>query len=260
MKTDYTSQIRLDRALVEQGLAPSRTKAQELISRGDVFVNHLPAGKASRLIGPEDRLQVLYKGKEYVSRGAWKLLGAFDAFQPEGLILPQGLDCLDIGASTGGFTQVLLEKGARRVIALDVGHGQLDPRVSQDQRVTDLSGVNFRQVATQDLPFLPSYAVSDVSFISLTFIIPPLAGLAQAFLQANPGRTFTAILLVKPQFEVGKGNLGKGGIVTDDFLREKAVERVITCAGENGFQVRSCRPSPITGTHGNEEFLLWLTR
>lgn len=243
---------RCDAALVRRGLAASRTRAQALIRKGAVSLNGAPVRKASQHVLPHDELRV-DAGDDYVSRGALKLVGAFDVFD---LPSPRGRECLDIGASTGGFTEVLVRRGAARVTALDVGHGQLAPRVARDPHVLDMSGVNVRDVEATDLPAVPSFIVSDVSFISLTYVIPVI----RRILDADPTLDATIVLLVKPQFEVGKGHLGKNGIVRDEARRDQAVRTVRECARSNGFTERGFAPSPILGTHGNEEFLLWLSR
>ncbi|RBP98361.1 TlyA family rRNA (cytidine-2'-O)-methyltransferase [Bifidobacterium aemilianum] len=240
---------RLDLELVSRGLAGSRAKAQKLITAGRVSVNGRPVVKPSAKSGSQDSIS-LEESKTYVSRGAYKLLGAFEAFCPLGLPSPKGLDCLDIGASTGGFSQVLLEAGAGRVLALDVGHGQLDPLVARHPATIEMSGVNIRDIGPQDLPFRPAFIVSDVSFISLTYVIPVIARIAAVRAQI--------VLLVKPQFEVGKDRLGRHGIVSDPQLRLEALEQVKSCARAQGMEVKGQVPSPIAGTHGNEEYLLYL--
>ncbi|MCI2185280.1 TlyA family RNA methyltransferase [Bifidobacterium tibiigranuli] len=239
---------RLDVALVECGLVTTRSKAQTLIRSGHVLVNGAAARKASEPVHSGDNLRV-DKGEDYASRGAYKLVGAFEAFASVGLPSPQGLRCLDIGASTGGFCDVLLRRGADKVIALDVGHGQLDPRIAADPRIIEMSGVNIREVMPGDLPFAPHMVVTDVSFVSLTYVIPVIARLAA------PGAH--AVLLVKPQFEVGKGRLGKNGVVEDPALREQALRTVIGCAQEHGFEVCGHCVSPIAGGAGNIEYLLY---
>ncbi|MFT8356851.1 MAG: TlyA family RNA methyltransferase [Bifidobacterium aquikefiri] len=240
---------RLDRALVEADLIQSRTKAQQAIAARQVRVNGQIAVKSSTLILPDDHISVDL-GENYVSRGALKLAGAFEVFLPLGMPDVAGLDCLDIGASTGGFTDVALRRGARRVIALDVGHGQLDERIASDPRVFEMDGVNIRDAAAEDLPFQPQCVVSDVSFISLTYVIPAIALLLQ--------QAATCILLIKPQFEVGRTRLGHHGIVESEALRQEALQKVINCARDQGFVVRASAPSPIEGTHGNREYLLWM--
>lgn len=242
---------RLDTELVARGLVDTRSKAQRLIRAGAVTVDGATAVKPSETVSAGAVIGV-DKGDDYVSRGAYKLIGALDAFGPQGLPVPAGRLCLDIGASTGGFTDVLLRRGAERVIALDVGHGQLDPRIASDPRVTEMSGTNIRDVTPADLPYAPDYIVSDVSFISLTYLMDPIVALAA------PGAQI--VLLVKPQFEVGRAGLGKGGIVESDALRAKALEHVVSSAREHGLAVHAHADSPIAGTHGNREYLLWLSR
>lgn len=240
--------IRLDRALVDRGLVDSRSKAQRLIADGKVSVNGVIERKASSKIIADDALAADL-GEDYVSRGAYKLIGAFDVFASKGLVSARNLHCLDIGASTGGFCDVLLRRGAAQVIALDVGHGQLDPRIARDDRIIEMSGVNIRDVEADDLPYRPQMIVSDVSFISLTYVIPVIARIAAPCAQI--------VLLVKPQFEVGKGNLGKNGIVESEQLRKHALDTIIECARNNHLDVRGTEPSPIEGTHGNIEYLLY---
>ena len=240
---------RLDQELVERGLALSRSKAQRLIRQGSVTVDGVITIKPSTTVDDAATIAIA-PDDDYVSRGAYKLVGAFEAFGPRGLSRPDGFDCLDIGASTGGFTDVLLRSGAARVVALDVGHGQLDPRIASDPRVIEMSGVNIRDVRPGDLPFTPRLIVSDVSFISLTYVIPVISTIV--------GPETDIVLLVKPQFEVGRGNLGKNGIVERESLRRGALDRVVACAREHGLQVMATADSPIEGTHGNHEYLLWL--
>lgn len=240
--------VRLDVALVERGIVDSRSKAQRLIGNGKVQVNGVAAVKSSIKVSDDDVIDADL-GDDYVSRGAYKLVGAFERFAPVGLVSAQGLDCLDIGASTGGFCDVLLRRGAAHVIALDVGHGQLDPRIAGNDRIIEMSGVNIRDVEAGDLPCKPEMIVSDVSFISLTYVIPVITRIAA------PGAQI--VLLVKPQFEVGKGNLGKNGIVESEALRKQALDTVVTCAKASGLDVRATAVSPIEGTHGNIEYLLY---
>lgn len=241
---------RLDLWLVAGGVVDSRSKAQRLIKGGHVTVNGKIVTKPATAIGDAAHTRIVVdKGDDYVSRGAYKLVGAFEAFAGDGLPEPDGLDCLDIGASTGGFTQVLLRRGARRVVALDVGHGQLDARVADDARVIEMSGVNIRDVTASDLPYPPAMIVSDVSFISLTYVIPVVAAVAA------PGAHI--VLLVKPQFEVGRAGLDRHGVVVDEALRRKALDDVTACAAAHGLKVVATAPSPIEGTHGNAEWLLY---
>lgn len=245
---------RLDCALVNRGLAESRTIAQRLIRSGIVNVNNRNIKKPSFLVKTDEKISFNESKNvdsclKYVSRGALKLEGAFSLFENLGLEINSSTKALDIGASTGGFCDVLLQRGVESVIALDVGHGQLHQKIASNPKVIEMSGVNIRDVYEEDLPYKPNLIVSDVSFISLTLVIPVIARVAD--LKTN------VVLLVKPQFEVGKGNLGKGGIVTDENLRIKALETVTDCAKNNGFQVVSTHESPIEGTHGNIEYLLY---
>lgn len=246
--SDSTQVVRLDVALLERGLTDSRSKAQRLIADGKVSVNGVAVTKASAKVGGDDVIAA-DRGDVYVSRGAYKLVGAFERFADVGLRSVQGLRCLDIGASTGGFCDVLLRNDAAQVIALDVGHGQLDPKIAHDDRIIEMSGVNIRDVYAEDLPYRPEMIVSDVSFISLTYVIPVIARIAAPQAQI--------VLLVKPQFEVGKGNLGKNGIVESQELRERALKDIVACAESNGLDVRATTVSPIEGTHGNIEYLLY---
>ena len=252
----YATQ-RLDSALVDRSLANSRTIAQRLIKAGVVSVNNRIITKSSFLVNNSEEI-IIQKSKEsekseyflkYVSRGALKLEGAFEAFSKYGLSILNSTRALDIGASTGGFCDVLLQKGVNSVIALDVGHGQLHQKIANNPRVIEMSGVNIRDVYEEDLPYKPNLIVSDVSFISLTLVIPTIARIAE--------KNANIVLLVKPQFEVGKGNLGKGGIVTDESLRISALEKVKNCAKANNMTVIATEKSPIEGTHGNVEYLLY---
>ncbi|KAB8288997.1 cell division protein FtsJ [Bifidobacterium ramosum] len=242
---------RLDSLLVDRGLVDSRSKAQKLIRAGQVVVNGVPASKPAMTVDATAAITV-DKGDDYVSRGAYKLVGAFDMFAADGLPSPDGMHCLDIGASTGGFTQVLLRRGAAQVIALDVGHDQLDRRVADDPRVIRMDGVNIRDVTVDDLPYRPQMIVSDVSFISLTYVIPVIARIAA------PGAH--VVLLVKPQFEVGREGLGRHGIVEDPSLREQALDKIVRCAADCSLDVVTAADSPIEGTHGNVEYLLYARR
>lgn len=236
---------RADVALAARGLARSRTEGAALVKAGAVLMDGVPVRRPSQAVPDGARLELAGAGPRYVSRAAHKLVSALEAFS----VAVAGRRALDAGASTGGFTQVLLERGARRVIALDVGHGQLDPRIAGNERIIEMSGVNIRDVEADDLPYRPSMIVSDVSFISLTYVIPVIARIAA------PGAH--VVLLVKPQFEVGKGNLGKNGIVESETLRKQALDTVTACAKANGLDVRATAVSPIEGTHGNIEYLLY---
>ena len=237
---------RLDVLLVKKGLAPSREKAKAVIMAGSVYVDGQKEDKAGTGFDVSKiKLEVRDHTMKYVSRGGLKLEKAMQVFP----LTPEGKVCMDIGASTGGFCDVLLRNDAAQVIALDVGHGQLDPKIAHDDRIIEMSGVNIRDVYAEDLPYRPEMIVSDVSFISLTYVIPVIARIAAPQAQI--------VLLVKPQFEVGKGNLGKNGIVESQELREQALSSVVACAERNGLDVRATTVSPIEGTHGNIEYLLY---
>jgi 23S rRNA (cytidine1920-2'-O)/16S rRNA (cytidine1409-2'-O)-methyltransferase len=237
---------RVDKLLVERGLAPSRTRAQALVMAGAVLVGEQRVEKPSETFPPDAPLRV--RGSEdpaarYVGRGALKLERALREFRLD----PAGLVCLDVGASTGGFTDCLLQHGARRVVALDVGRNQLDYRLRTDARVEVREGVNARHLAPADFGEQFDLAVMDVSFISATKILPALVPLLK-----EGGRL---VVLIKPQFEVGKGEVGKGGIVTDPRQHARVVAEVNAAARALGLEVRGVTESPITGADGNREFL-----
>jgi len=232
---------RLDVALARRGLAESRAKAQELVRAGRVRVDGAVVTKPSHKVDPGARLEV--EGPEpYVGRAAHKLLGALEAFGIE----PEGEVWADVGAGTGGFTQVLLERGARKVYAVDVGHGQLHPRLRADPRVAVLEGVNARHL--EALPEPVDGAVMDLSFISSTLVLPGLRR------WLRPGGK--ALVLVKPQFELEPGT--HTGVVRDPELRRRAVQRVRSAARALGFAVRGEAESPLPGKEGNREFWLHL--
>jgi 23S rRNA (cytidine1920-2'-O)/16S rRNA (cytidine1409-2'-O)-methyltransferase len=236
--------MRLDRALVSRGLARSRTEAQTLIAGGFVRVEGNTTTKAS--YGVDDQVAITVEGSAcpYVSRGGLKLAAALDEFGIE----ITGRLCLDVGASTGGFTDCLLQGGAGGVIAVDVGHGQMAPALAADLRVTLREGVNARDLKPADFDHAFDVIAVDLSFISLTLVLPALVRLLA------PGGD--VIALVKPQFEVGRSAIGKGGIVRDPVLKEAAVHAVIACAKENWLYEAGSMTSPILGGDGNEEFLL----
>ncbi|TCK64655.1 TlyA family RNA methyltransferase [Curtobacterium sp. PhB136] len=242
---------RLDAAVASRGLAKSRTAAAKLIAAGRVSVDGAPVTKSSTPVGPDAEI-VVDAGDEWVSRAALKLVGALDSFD----IDPSGLVALDVGASTGGFTQVLLARGARRVVALDVGHGQLDPVVALDERVAVVEGVNARNLTAADYLALDpaaadtAFVVGDLSFISLRIVLP-------ALVEAVPADDF--VLLVKPQFEVGRGGV-REGIVRDAGLRNDALMNVLWAAWDLGLGTAGLVASPIIGTHGNHEYLARLQR
>jgi len=243
--------LRLDAELVRRGLARSREQAAELITAGRVEVAGAPAGKAATQVGTDAAIIVRpgAAGPDYVSRGGHKLAGALAAFT--GLAVA-GRRCLDAGASTGGFTEVLLAAGAGSVVAADVGYGQLAWPLRTDPRVTVLDRVNVRTLQPEQVAPAPGLITADLSFISLTLVLPALAACAA------PDADF--VLLVKPQFEVGKGKVGAGGVVRDPALREAAVAAVAAAAAVSGLGVAGVTASPLPGPSGNVEYFLWLCR
>ena len=236
---------RLDQLVVARGLADSRAKAQALILAGEVFAGEQRLDKPGTLIDETTELRLKTVGPRYVSRGAFKLLAGLDAFA----ISPEGRLCLDIGASTGGFTEVLLERGASRVVAVDVGHGQLDWRLRNDPRVLVLERTNARHLTAEQLPGPPEIIVCDASFIGLRTVLAASLGLAA------PGARLVA--LIKPQFEAGPEAVGKGGIVRDPAVHEAVCAAVSTWLETTmGWTVDGIVPSPILGPKGNREFLI----
>lgn len=241
---------RLDVELVSRGLARSRGQARELVEAGSVLLDGCCAMKVSIPVGAEQGLELRSGIEGWVSRAAYKLAAALEWFGPDGLSA-HDKRCFDVGACTGGFTQVLLRAGAREVVALDVGHGQLADEIASDPRVVERSGVNIRDARADDLGGPAQLLVADLSFISLRLVLPVLRGLVQD--------TGDLVLLVKPQFEVGRERLGKGGIVRAAPNRAMAIERVVAAATAAGLNARALRASPIRGATGNAEYLLWLT-
>jgi 23S rRNA (cytidine1920-2'-O)/16S rRNA (cytidine1409-2'-O)-methyltransferase len=239
---------RLDKVLFDRGLVASRERARALIMTGAVLVRGQPETKAGTLVDPSDDIALREDDHPYVSRGALKLVKGLDSFG----IDPSGKTALDIGASTGGFTDVLLRRGAARVYAIDVGYGQLAWSVRQDPRVVVLERHNARTIDPALVPEPCDLAVIDVSFISLTLVLPR----ARELLGAPEGKPIVA--LVKPQFEVGRALVGKGGVVRDPDARRGAVDKVRGWALANGFEPGDDVESPITGPAGNVEFLLLL--
>ncbi len=240
------AKIRIDQLLVERGLAESREKAQALIIAGEVVVNGQRAIKPGHSVAADSRVEVLQR-MPYVSRGGYKLAGALDHW----MLDVKGWVCLDVGASTGGFTDCLLQRGAAKVWAIDVGHGQIDWKLRSEARVVVQEGVNARYLSAADFPQKFDLVVCDASFISLTLLIPALVSL----LAAHGGM----ILLVKPQFEVERGQVGKGGIVRDAALHQAACDRVRAAVEAQGFRTDIIE-SPILGAEGNREFLLYASR
>ncbi|MGH9330143.1 MAG: TlyA family RNA methyltransferase [Vicinamibacterales bacterium] len=241
--------IRLDQLLVERQLAVSRERARALVLAGQVRVNGAPARKAGDLVKPDDRIELETPDHPYVGRGGVKLAHALDAFG----IDVEGRLGLDIGASTGGFTDVLLRRGARRVVALDVGYGQLDWSLRQDPRVVVLERLNARALTSDALPEDArrfGVVAIDVSFISLAHILPVVPPLLEP--EAD------IVALVKPQFEAGRNEVGSGGIVRDPAVRERTIEAVTAAADRVGLRRIAMTPSPIEGAEGNREFFLHL--
>jgi 23S rRNA (cytidine1920-2'-O)/16S rRNA (cytidine1409-2'-O)-methyltransferase len=232
---------RLDVLLVERGLAESRSQAQALVLAGRV-PGHAKAGEQV-----DDTAELAVdEGPRFVSRGGEKLAHALETFGVD----VTGEDCLDVGASTGGFTDCLLQAGAARVCALDVGYGQLHPRLREDPRVTVLERVNVRNLDCGDLPFPPSFVTCDVSFIGLQKALPP------ALACVRPG--WKALVLVKPQFEAGPADVGKGGVVRDPVVHERVLEQVAAQASSWGAEVVGIAESALRGPKGNREFFLYL--
>ena len=238
-----TDRRRLDVELAERGLAPSRARAQALIIAGKVTVDGRVVTKAGSPVKEDVAIEIAEPDHPYASRGALKLEAALDAFA----IDPAGCDCLVVGASTGGFTDLMLVRGAARVIALDVGRGQLDWRLRTDDRVTVIEGVNARHLGPDDLPFSVGLATIDVSFISLRLVVPALLP------HLDPGTHL--VCLVKPQFEAGRNQVGKGGIVRDEGVRRRVVDDTVAAIADLGFELVGVIPSPIKGQKGNQEEL-----
>jgi 23S rRNA (cytidine1920-2'-O)/16S rRNA (cytidine1409-2'-O)-methyltransferase len=242
---------RIDKLLVERGIAESRTKAQAMVMAGVVLVDDRRIEKPSDFVTSNSEIRI--KGSDnpaarYVGRGGLKLEAALREFS----IDPEGMICLDVGASTGGFTDCLLQHGARRVVAIDVGHNQIDWRLRTDTRVEVRERVNARYLKPDDFNEKFDLIVMDLSFISATKVLPALVPLSTS--------TGGLITLIKPQFEVGKGEVGSGGIVRDPEKRERVIQEVNHCARELGLDVRGLIESPIQGADGNVEFLAYYRR
>ncbi len=242
---------RLDAELVRRGLARSREQAGELVASGRVSVGGTVASKAATAVTTDAAIVVRDDPArpDYVSRGGHKLAGALAVFQPEGLVVA-GRRCLDAGASTGGFTDVLLRHGAREVVAVDVGYGQLAWQLRSDDRVLVHDRVNIRELTLDIVEGAVDLVVGDLSFISLELVLDPLIGVT------SPDGDL--VLMVKPQFEVGKGRVGKGGVVREPELRAEAVRAVADASARRGWGARSIAVSPLPGPSGNVEFFLWL--
>ncbi len=243
-----SNKIRLDAALVERGLAPSREKAKAIIMAGIVYVNNQKSDKAGKDVKPDDVIEVRGNTLKYVSRGGLKLEKAMACF-------PLDLNnkvCMDVGASTGGFTDCMLMNGAVKVFSVDVGYGQLAWKLRTDERVVNLERTNFRYATSEQITEPIDFASVDVSFISLKHILPNL----NSFLKDNG----QAVCLIKPQFEAGREKVGKKGVVSDINTHLEVVEKVIDMAVENGFSVLGLEFSPVKGPEGNIEYLIYLVK
>jgi 23S rRNA (cytidine1920-2'-O)/16S rRNA (cytidine1409-2'-O)-methyltransferase len=241
--------LRLDKLLLERGLAPSRERAQALILGGKVLVDGQKVEKAGAGVKSDANIRLLGEDLRYVSRGGLKLEKALEHWS----IDVSGKVCLDIGTSTGGFTDCLLQHGASRVIAVDTGHGQIDFRLRQDPRVRLLEKTNARYLTGEQISEVVDFIAVDVSFISVTLILP--AVIAAAFPCEREGRSI--VVLVKPQFEAGREHVGKGGIVRDEAVQLAAVEKVRQALQVEGCAVTDAIESPILGAEGNREFLVY---
>lgn len=243
-----SDRIRLDLALEQRSLVPSRARARDAILRGTVTVNGVTAVKQNQMVGRDDKLALSDPAANYVSRAALKLVAGLEA----GGIDATGKTCVDVGSSTGGFTQVLMERGARRIYAVDVGHAQLHERLKGSDRVVSMEGVNARDLTAEMIPEPIDLLVSDVSFVSVIKVLE--APLALCTPHAD------AVILFKPQFEVGRRNVGKGGIVTSEEAIQAALTDVIAFMQAQGFQHRNSVTSPIAGGDGNVETVLVFAR
>ena len=243
-----SERVRLDLALEQRGLVPSRARGRDAILRGTVTVNGMPAARPGQLVGAADRIALDDPASRYVSRAALKLIAGLDA----GEIEVAGRICLDVGASTGGFAQVLVERGAAKVYAVDVGHGQLHAQLRALPNVESLEGLNARDLTRGIIPDPIDLIVCDVSFVSVAKVLgAPLA-------LCRPGAD--AVILIKPQFEVGRDNVGKGGIVTDQAAIATARAAVVAFLAHEGWTLRQTLPSPIAGGDGNKEIVALFRR
>jgi len=238
--------VRLDKAIVDRGLAESRERAKALVLEGKVMIAGVPATKAGAMVGPDAVIEMRGCDIPYVGRGGLKLEAALEGFG----IDPSGLVAMDVGASTGGFTDCLLQRSAARVYAVDVGYGQFDWKLRNDGRVVLMERTNIRNLERGRVPEPVDLAVIDVSFISLKLVVPKV----MEFLR-RPGGILVA--LVKPQFEAGRADVGKGGIVRDDSIRLRALEGVIESVEALGLSVKGRMESPIKGQKGNIEYLIY---
>ena len=242
------AKVRLDVALVEGGFAESREKAKRLIMAGIVYVNNQKSDKAGNTVKPDDVIEVRGQALKYVSRGGLKLEKAMKVFP----ICLEGFVCADIGASTGGFTDCMLQNGASKVYAIDVGYGQLDWKLRTDERVVNLERTNFRYVTKEEIPEDLDFASVDVSFISLSLILPVMRTLLK-----DKG---TAVCLIKPQFEAGKENVGKKGVVREKSVHIAVIEKIMNLLVENKFSLLGLDFSPVKGPEGNIEYLCYIRK
>lgn len=245
---------RIDVLLVKRGLVPSREKAQAFLMAGSVLVDGQTELKQGTKVSEDALIELKKDPVPYVSRGGLKLEAALDHWG----LAPDGLVCVDIGASTGGFTDLLLQRGARKVYAIDVGYGQLDFRLRNDPRVVNMERVNVRYLEPGAISDAADFISVDVSFISLRLVLPVAARLLKHATDAGKSAHPCVIVLVKPQFEAERGQVGKGGIVRDESVRREAVEKVKGYAAENGLHAAGVIESPIRGTKGNVEYLMRL--
>ena len=239
---------RIDCALVNRGLIESREKAKAIIMSGIVFVNNQKCDKAGDTVSEDDKIEIRGEKLKYVSRGGLKLEKAINAFN----IMLDGLVCADIGASTGGFTDCMLQNGAKKVYSVDVGYGQLAWKLRTDNRVINLERTNFRYVTEKEIPESLDFASVDVSFISLSLILPVLHNLLKP-----SGRI---VCLIKPQFEAGRENVGKKGVVRDKSVHIAVIEKILDVAAQCGYSVLGLDFSPIKGPEGNIEYLCYLLK
>ena len=242
------AKIRLDVALVEGGFADSREKAKRLIMAGIVYVNNQKSDKAGNTVKPDDVIEVRGETLKYVSRGGLKLEKAVDCFSLD----LNGFVCADIGASTGGFTDCMLQNGASKVYSIDVGYGQLDWSLRTDERVINLERTNFRYVTKEQVPDELDFASVDVSFISLSHILPVMRTLLK-----DGGK---AVCLIKTQFEAGKENVGKKGVVREKSVHIAVIEKIINLVSENKFSLLGLDFSPVKGPEGNIEYLCYIKK
>ena len=243
-----SDKLRVDVALVQRGLCESREKAQAAIMAGTVYVGEKRVNKSSEPVTPEDELIVRAQAHPFVGRGGLKLQKAVESFHAD----LRGRVCMDVGCATGGFTDVCLRAGAAHVYAIDVGYGQFDWRLRNDPRVTLMERTNARSLTSDMFPLHPTVTVMDVSFISIRLILPVTAAV-----MGEEGEFFT---LVKPQFEAGRGQVGKNGVVRDPAVHESVLRDIVSFAASIGWQVQALDFSPITGPKGNIEFLAHITR